>query len=84
MHQNQIHRLQRDELLSDLGSAEKSYEAFLTQQAVVSDEAGQIRGVSWRLVDRSMGLQLFADQPYILRFTLVYKRTHTEAMSMSA
>lgn len=59
----------------NLGSAEKLYEAFLTQQAMVSDEAGQVRGMSWALVDCSMGLQLFTDQPNILRFTLVCKQT---------
>lgn len=58
-----------------LGSVEKPDEALLAQQAVVSDEAGQVRGMSWGLVDCSMGLQLFTDQPDILRFTLVCKQT---------
>ena len=43
---------------------------FLSQQAVVSDEAGQSGGFSWRLVDRGMGLQLLTDHLHILRLTL--------------
>lgn len=38
---------------------------------MVSDEAGQIGGMPGRLVDSSMGLQLFTDQAHVLRFTLI-------------
>lgn len=59
-----------EEPLSDLGSAQKAEEVFLSQQAVVCDEAGQIGGVSRRLVDCGMGLQLLTYHLHILRFTL--------------
>lgn len=73
----QIRQLRQ--LNGNLGLAEESDEAFLTQQAVVCDEAGQVRGMSWGLVDCSMSLQLFTDQPNILRFTLVWKQTCRQA-----
>lgn len=59
----------------NLGSVEKLCKALLTQQAMVSDEARQSRSLSWRLVDCSVGLQLFTNPPQVLRFTLVHKHT---------
>lgn len=58
---------------------EKLLKVFLSQQSVVSDEAGQMQCVSRRLIDCGVSLQFFTDHFHILIFTLeiTHRKTTT-------